>query len=197
MMSRSFDPWVGDKYQKGTGLLIISESVYRWPSKGKIGQFDSPQIDHPTGNTVGYWALQNFEERGKEGRYAATLTRALCNKESPSLQERTAAWNQIAYSIYVQRTMETLQDRPTNKDLELASQPFLDLLEELRPARVLVTGYAVWKGMPRTHVIRDMYLQAYRLKDGHLCWCQAVRHPRVTSWRNLAKQLKHFEAQAL
>jgi hypothetical protein len=193
-MPKLFDPWVGGKYKSGSGLLIISESAYCWEVDGLR---ECPKADHPTGNTVQHWALQNFEERGKEGRYPATVTRALCGKLSPTLEERTTAWDEVAYSIFVQTAMPDRHHRPCEEDFAEAQQPFLDLLEDLRPARVLVTGVTAWKNMPPTQLQSTNDLQAYRLRDGHLCWCRVARHPRILSWRDLSKQLSEFMNQDL
>ena len=190
-MARFFDPWTGINFKPGDGLLVISESAYCWQTNGHV---ECPQPDHPSGNTVNHWAIEHFEERGSEGRYAASVTRALCGVINPSRQERIAAWSQVAYSIYVQDAMPNQHARPTNVDMQNASRPFLDLLEELRPARVLVTSLTAWGAMPLTYLQPTDYLQAYRLEDGQLSWCQAVRHPRVNSWKNLAREISELRS---
>jgi hypothetical protein len=196
-MRRAFDPWKGSNYKRGSGLLVLSESAYCWPSEDRPGRMDCPQRNHATGNTVRCWSLdeKKWSSPGKgRGAYARKITRMLCGKSDPTRRERVAAWNGVAYSIYVQRAMPDQYVRPSYADMVAASQPFLDLLRELRPARVLITGHTAWAGMPDTQVGEDKYLQAYRLGDGHLSWCKAIRHPRMNSWQNMAVQLGEFRS---
>jgi len=182
---RFFNPHVGTEFKDWTkcstgGLLILSESAYGWEEED--GGVPGPQ--HPSEHSVKFWALsERFETRGKQGRYIAWLTKALCRKERPTVEERSKAWNAIAYSIYVQSPVAKLSIRPTRKEFEESGDACLEILEDLHPRRVIITSIASWNSMPFTHMNHptkgDGRSSAYKLRDGTLVWCLAVPHQRA------------------
>ncbi len=198
-MTELLQPWIGRNYSRGTGLLIVSESTYCW--KNDSGELIAPAHDHHSLVTVGYWALDNFGTKGNH--YAAKLTRTICSKAYPSEAERHDAWNLVAYTSYVHRPMSSRYERPSDEDWKFGEQPFLALLDELRPSRVLVTGLTTWERMPFTQVEKTSRLQAYRRKsDNGLSWCLAVPHPSSRKvgdtfrWPQVATALKDFRERA-
>jgi hypothetical protein len=164
-----FKPWKGSNYES-TRLLILSESAYSWKENGK--RVD-PGPTHPT--RMVQWGIKHFGEN----KYHRDLGRALCGKRAPSLSELEAAWNDVAYTIFVQRTVgSSVEKRPNTTRFGEAHTPFLHLIEKIRPSKVVVTGKAMWKQMPACHgphICDD--LQAYKLSDGSLVWALAVPHP--------------------
>lgn len=61
---------------------------------------------------------------------------------------------------------------------EQSKAAFTNLLEEMRPERVIVPGLDAWKNMPLDtdrFLCRDV--QSYRLKLGAQAWCLALPHP--------------------
>jgi len=204
-MKRFFNPHEGASFRRGSdettgGLLLLSESAYGWEEDG--GGMPGP--DHPSENSVKFWALsERFETRGTEGRYIAWLTKALCQTERPNGEQRNRAWAAVAYSIYVQCPMQNLSTKPTQKEFEDSGVPFLELIEELRPSRVVITSLTSWKSMPPTHLNHPSddteNCAAYRLSDGTLVWCLAVPHQRARrmGWRALGDAIAAFRRQQL
>jgi hypothetical protein len=81
-----------------------------------------------------------------------------------------------------------------------AQQPFLELLEELRPRRIIVMGKTTWSKMPECKEFRHKDLQAYKLADGSLVWAKAMVHPgarRGLSWQAYAKAFAQFKTLPL
>ncbi len=197
-MTRFYEPYQGKKFRKNPNLLILSESAYGWLEEGAEVL---PDEHHPRRSTVEYWSLERFDAAGREGRYPKWLTRALCNSQAPDLKLRVEAWNAVAYSIYVQRPMHSKAERPTKTDFDESGEAFLELLNMLRPQRVLVTSLASWNHMPKLHVMHptDHYCGAYRLAAGELCWCLAVPHQRSRrmGWQLLGETIQHFLAEDL
>lgn len=194
-----WEPWMGKNFRRG-GLLIMSESAYAWPN-------GEPERDHPTNNTVKYWAIERFADRHKEGRYAATLTRALCDEQSPSEKRRLEEWSNVAYSIYVQQPMSDKRQRPNAKNYKESEAAFLILIEgigpkRLRPGRVVITGKTVWNNMPPCCINPpDKSYGAYRLSDDSLVWCMALPHPRAsvqgTDWKAMSEKIADFRSRDL
>jgi len=188
-----YQPWLGTAYKEG-GLLVMSESAYYW----KDGH---PRPSHPTKHTVEHSAFQNFANR--KFRFATALTRALCKEEWPTLETIRKAWNQIAYSIYVQRPLPATNSRPTEKDFIDSGRSFLKLLNLYKPSRVVITGYEAWEQMPHTQVVIHDYKQAYRLENGALAWCLAVPHVQSRKlghrfkWQEIGSRIQDFQAERL
>jgi hypothetical protein len=191
-MKLFYEPWIGDAFKSGSGLLILSESAYKWED-------GEPGPDHPTVNTVNTWSLdqENWDRPGKSrGVYARTLTRTLSGKRWPTFDERTSAWNGVAYSIYIQRAMDGPNDRPNGHDFEDGSQAFLEVLELLKPSRVVVTGMQIWNSMPVCDAGGENHQGAYRLSSGNLSWCLAVPHPQSRkpryNWQEVGDEIRSF-----
>jgi hypothetical protein len=191
-VKRFYDPWVGKDFQRGSGLLILSESAYKWEG-------GAPRSDHPSTNTVKCWSLdqERWDRPGRsKGVYSRALTRTLCGEMWPDEARRIAAWDRVAYSIYVQRVLSGPSVRPLMSDIAKEKEPFFELLECLQPSRVVITSRSVWTGMPACDVDGENYRGAYRLKSGHLVWCLAVphphsRHPRY-DWKEVGGQIRGF-----
>ena len=191
MVEQNFQPYIGKSY-KTTRLLLISESVYSWLEND---QEQTPTRSHPE-KSVNHW-IDNFPK----GKYFAAITRALCGTERPTLPERKQAWNQCAYSIYVQDPLGLgAHQRPTLKQFKNSGPAFLKLIEKLQPAKVIITGKQMWNLMPECHVELTPDLQAYELKNGSLVWCLALPHPssrtkeRGFDWKKAGKSIRIFKS---
>ena len=188
-----YKPWIGSKYQEG-GLLFLSESAYCWET-------GHPRPSHPTKHTVEYTAFNCFATRGF--RYVTAVTRALCRSEWPAAEGIRNRWNQIAYSIYVQRPLPATTSRPAKIDFLSSGRPFLQLIDDLKPNRVVITGYQTWEQMPETAVVETDFKQAYRRHDGGLAWCLAVPHVQSRkpnerfNWQEIGRTIEAFERETL
>ncbi len=188
-----FKPWEGKKFRT-TKLLILSESAYGW--RDDDGKLHEPPRSHPKDSL-----LWSFGDSGKKPRYFPSMTRALCGSKSPTAKEMLTAWNDYAYTIYVQGTVGFgAGSRPTKEQFRDAGSHFLKLIERARPLKVIVTGVTLWNKMPPTSVHRRG-LKAYRLSDGTLVWCLAIPHPANRtvgfSWAKVGKRIRRFRSARL
>ena len=196
-VKRFYNPWIGETFEHGSGLLLLSESAYKWDD-------DEPGPDHPLLNTVKAWSLdqERWDRPGRsKGVYARVMTRTLTGEQRPDLAKRTSAWNAVAYSIYVQRVMVGPNARPSKQDLEDGKDAFLDLLELLRPSRVVITTKKVWYALPACDMEGEGEQKAYRLNSGVLSWCLSVPHPQSRNprydWQHVHQQLGEFSESSL
>ncbi len=168
MSNRFFKVFKGSQFES-TRTLILSESTYDW-SEGDVTF--TPQPDHPeTSLKVGI-------ETGKIA-YFKRMGQALCESYNPSPQEQRNQWERFAYSVYVQESVgHGAGVRPSPQQWSGAAANFKTLLEELRPAKVILTGRDMWErgGLPDGDEWLLNDLQAYRLEDKTLVWCLALPH---------------------
>ena len=126
------------------------------------------------------------------------MTRALAGVEAPTREQREAAWNGCAYTIYVPGSVgEGPRTRPSEEQWQAASEPFRQLLHKLAPRRCVIFGKIAWSRMPETQVYLSDDVQAYRLPGGALCWCLCLTHPSgrgAPSWRTMHRAISVFQA---
>ncbi|MDQ2843315.1 MAG: hypothetical protein M3Y72_20210 [Acidobacteriota bacterium] len=186
-----FQPWIGKHYDKNR-TLILSESTYDWI--GEDGNSYTPQPDHASDGIS--WQIEHFSS--KRGYFTA-LIRSICDEETPSKERMSEVWNEYAYTPYVQSSVGNGPGiRPSTQQWEEAKPHFLNLIERLRPQKVIVTGIEMWKTMPECDAKLVDDLQAYRLVDGSFVWCLALPHPasrtagKGFAWRDVASSIKLF-----
>jgi preprotein translocase subunit Sss1 len=189
-----FEPRFGKNFQK-TRLLVMSESAYDWKDGDMVV---TPSRTHPQ-DSVDLW-IKNF---GKQ-KYFTAMGRVLTANNNPEEKELIKAWDSCAYTIFVQGSVGLgARKRPTQKQFREAEEHFLDMIERLRPEKIVVTGLTMWKCMPETAVRFLDELQAYRLKDGRLVWCLAVPHPSSSKkgegfrWEKIAESIRCFKSARL
>lgn len=194
MNASFFKPYKGNKFS-ATKLLVLSYSAYSW--RDRSGKVHTPQPSHPKKSLQ--WSL---DEGPSKPRYFAGMSRALCGCKAPTSKEARKAWNEYAYTIYIQRTIGLdPRSKPTHKQFEEAGPAFLALIEKLRPLKVIVTGKTMWNKMPRTSAHRGNNVQAYTLPDGTLVWCLAIPHPSNSTegfnWKKVSENIRRFRAAKL
>ena len=134
-----FRPWIGEGYGKGNELglparlLILGESHYKWERMPK-----------PQENTV--TVVQNYLDKG----WGPFFTRVVHTIFKPvtGVEERKGFFNSIAFCNYVQRILESRDERPTQEMWEEAAAPFRATLECLRPTHIVALGMRNWHNMP-------------------------------------------------
>lgn len=186
-----FRPWIGRNYPE-TRTVIMSESTYDW----QVGKdWYTAQPDHPK------TSVEQALNQNDHAQYFIRLTRALCNNAAPSSDETNMAWNNFAYTIYVQRSVgKGAGTRPTRDLWEDSANLFPSHFSTLdpKPRKIILTGKEMWNRMPENSV-RELVpdVQAYRF-DGELLWCLAIPHPanRVKgqgfAWQRVGEQIKTF-----
>jgi hypothetical protein len=190
MAERFYDPWCGSEYAK-TKTLLLSESAYSWD--GEEGEIKHPSRNHAK-ETV-EWAIKELADN----RYVRLMTRAICGKTDPSLEERQLAWGQYAYSIYIPGTVGKGPGGVRTPEMWEAGAPqFIGLVNDLAVEKVIITGKTIWRNMPDCDVYLTDDLQAYRRRGGQLTWCLAVPHPanryQGFDWQVVGDQIRYFRA---
>jgi len=195
MAGAYFKPIIGRKYDT-TRVLILSESAYSWIEDGRVVE---PPPLHPKESLI-CWGIDHFGARG----YFTAMGKALCGTKTPSRNELEQAWDEYAYTIFIQGSVGLgWKSRPTEKQWQEAKLTFISLIEEIRPRplKVIVTGKTMWNHMPdRTgpHIRDD--IQAYKQSDGTLLWCLAVPHPSSRKkglgfqWELVGENIRKFRS---
>jgi hypothetical protein len=176
----------------------MSESAYSWRNDGQLLH---PPPNHPTNSVK--WAIEDFGDV-KSSAYIKRVTQAICHKSEPSRAERTSAWDEYAYWIYIPGSVgEGAGGRRTEKMWKAGKRDFERLVEGLEPEpeKVIITSLSAWKNMKESDVHLTDTLQAYRLKSsGSLMWCLAVPHPASRKrgkgfrWSEIAEQIALFRS---
>lgn len=193
-----YAPWIGRNYKR-TRILLMSESAYSWRDDGQLCH---PPRNHPIKSVE--WAIDHFGDVQYCAQYFKRVTQAICHKREPSKAERTSAWDEYAYWIYIPGSVgEGAGGRRTEKMWEDGERDFKGLVERLtpRPEKVIITSLSAWEKMPESDVHLTDTLQAYRLKSsGNLIWCLAVPHPASRKrgkgfrWSDIAEQIALFRS---
>jgi hypothetical protein len=123
----------------------------------------------------------------------------LAGKETPTREERNRAWNSCAFTNYIMETVgEGARERPSRPMLIDAQSPFLELLEEIKPRRIVAFGkHHMWPNMPECEVHLTDDLQAYQRRDGALAWTMCLAHPAgrgSVDWKILARAIGVFKS---
>lgn len=138
------------------------------------------------------WLIDDF---AKAARFPKCIGRAVCFEESPSPELLEYCFDLVAFTNYVP---EPLSDRGNRSRLnwQRAREEFTDLLETLKPKRIIVLGKDMWGKMPDADPEHSFDfdekgdVQAYRLSSGERCYVWALTHPanrrQPLPWRKLA-----------
>ncbi len=127
-----------------------------------------------------------------------TQRRASC---SVAVFDQSSPWGSCAFTNYVQGTVgKGAGARPTSQMWGQEQDPFLKLLEKLRPHRIIVLSKTAWSKMPERKMFRHEDLQAFGLADGSLVWAKAMVHPCARNslpWQTYAKAFAQFNTLQL
>jgi len=175
-----FKPWIGNEYG-ARRVLLLGESAYSWWDEAGVRH--DPSAAHST--QLVDEAIGNFEA---SPNFMRTVSRGLANDYAPTPVQLRATWATVAFTNYVDGSVgDGARVRPSPAMWRAAAGVWLTLLDELRPQSVVVLGKSLWASMPESHLHRTDDLQAYRMSDGSIASCWAVRHPAAgLSWRDLA-----------
>ena len=188
MAQESFRPWIGKHYDE-TRLLLLGESAYAWWDEND--QRRDPTLDHPT--EMVREVLDDFGS-ANDMPFMKMLSRGLAGEEDPSKERLHHVWHRVAFTNYVGGTAgEAPRERPTPDMWEAADRAFHpDILNKLRPRRIIVIGKTMWSKMPDADVYMTEDVQSYLLEDGSIAVCWALPHTAAgLSWTRLADTI-HF-----
>lgn len=171
-----FKPWIGKDYGKrsiwGGPLLLIGESHYDWKDR-----------------TTPYCGVTRFCVRrtiaGEKGskfygnvlKLFRSALEPLSNKDFGNKD----FWDSVAFYNYVQSMLPGIRSPLPSGMWEMSEEPFLEVIEKLRPSRMLVMGSEVWN-----HIrgIEEQYLRIDgRQGSKFLSVLKTPRSPRIlTTW---------------
>ena len=190
MAQESFQPWVGKHYHYDENrLLMLGESAYAWWDENN--QRRDPTPDLPT--EMVKEVLDDFRS-ADDMRFMKMLSRGLAGAEEPSKERLYHVWHRVAFTNYIGGTTgEAPRERPTRDMWEAAKQAFHpDILNKLRPRRIIVIGKTMWSKMPKEDVYMTDDVQGYSLDDNSVAVCWALPHTSAgLSWTRLA-EIIHF-----
>ena len=188
MSNGSFRPWVGNHYDE-TRLLLLGESAYSW--RDENNELQHPTLDHPT---IMVNEVLNDFRNAADMRFIRMLSQGLAGDREPSRERLHHVWHRVAFTDYVGGTVgEGPGEHPTPDMWEAAGHAFRpDILNSLRPRRIIVIGKTMWSQMPKgdVHLTDDM--QGYFLDDHSVAMCWALHHTSAgVGWTRLADTI-HF-----
>ncbi|MCY4613193.1 MAG: hypothetical protein OXB94_06195 [Nitrospira sp.] len=162
MAQESFRPWVGEHYDE-TKLLLLGA----WWDENN--QRRNPSLDLP--KKMVKEVLNDF---ASSNRFMKMLSRGLVGEEEPSKELLRRVWHRVAFTYYVG---ETKSDFCSN------------ILNKLRPWRIIVIGRTLWSKMPNADVYMTDDVQGYLFdEDRSVAVCLAHPYP---GWARLADTI-HF-----
>ena len=186
MAQESFQPWVGKHYNE-TKLLLLGRSAYSWQDENR--QWRHPTLNHPT-ETVRE-VLDDFS-RADGMPFMKMLSRGLAGEEEPSKKLLHRVWHRVAFTNYVGGTTGKGPGKPATSDMWKVSKAAYrpNILNKLRPRRIIVIGKVMWSQMPEANVYMTDDVQGYLFEDGSVAMCWALPG-RGLSWTRLADTI-HF-----
>lgn len=169
----NFLPWVGNVYMQGVNgqrVLLLGESHYQEPIENRNATNDY---------------TDNFVENGivYRSQYWKNITEILANKpfESISSDERKRLWNKFCFYNFIQ--FEVGATKVPNSNDYINSEPmFLELIEALKPDKILVLMKRLWYNLEfggewinsYGNLQEPVWKISHKGKTAH-CW--AINHP--------------------
>lgn len=138
MQSVNFLPFIGEKYYNshyGIRIMVIGESHY--------GDASDQKNDF-TRHVVNEYAF-------KPGlAFFSKLTNLLRGSINyPTKEEREEAWQHISFYNYIQEFVgEEARIVPSREMWEAANEPFIEVVQTLKPDLILVLGTRLWNNLP-------------------------------------------------
>lgn len=142
-----FAPWIGERYGapdnvlQGRRLLVLGESHYHSDEA-----LTGTTLTHMTREVVETYALRRPQ------RFFTNVTQVLAGrpKRQLSWDELSGLWRSIAFYNYVPVIVAgDSRVRPTREMFEAGREPFLQVLNDLRPEGIVVCGFQLWDHMVR------------------------------------------------
>ncbi len=202
-------PWVGKEYFDSghrVSVLIVGASHYliddkEHPEKTEKNKEEAKRPDF-TRNVI---QTKCIDDKKKTQPTFDNLARCLFGNpkiEGVPKEERKKMrenkWKQLAFYNFVQRPMETIDERPTSGDIKKGWKVFAELIKMLKPTHCIFIGFAAadcnnpYKCKPSKKVGRSAApLFSAKIDEQNTCQCIAIKHTsQYFSWRSWRKFLK-------
>ena len=186
MTPKSPKPWIGEHYDE-TGLLLLGQSAWSWRD-------EKNKLQHPTPNLPTIMVkevLDDFSRSADDMRFMKMLSQGLAGEKEPSKERLHHVWHLVAFTNYIGGTTgEGPGTPPTRAMWEAAKRAFHpDILNKLRPRRIIVLGKDMWSKMPNTEVYINKDVQGYLLEDRSVAVCWALPSQGL-GWTQLANTIR-------
>lgn len=141
-----FYPWVGTNYDKGLNnkkTLILGESVYcKPPDECPCGPGINAACNFQAIDIVG-GQIGKKDGKVKRHRFYTKIAKLLTGLQYSYLsnEKNMEFWESVAFYEFIQKSVGTeARERPTGEMWNNSRQPFLEVIEKLRPDIILITG---------------------------------------------------------
>ena len=179
-------PWVGNEYfDSEHRILIVGESHYLTGSKSN--RLEAEKLNF-TLNVIQTFCIDHRELQPTFDN----LNRCLFGKKNPKKKVRTEMWKQLAFYNFVQRPMESIDERPTNEDLKTGWKVFAELIKILKPTHCIFIGFAAADSSSKQYICNHSKEQVGRsaarlfsvkLDEQTIIQCIAIKHTsQYFSW---------------
>lgn len=166
-----FEPWIGREFDQGIRghrVLLLGESHYG---------------DHIAADHRSYTAdiVKRYAIDGPTIAYFTIVYRLLTNDAIPTPSLRAEFWNSVSFYNYVQNYVGTgPRQRPTTANWASGRLPFVQVIDALRPACVVVLGRNLMRCLQQQHTLTptattDIFY--YTTDNGLTTLLATVRHP--------------------
>ena len=191
-------PWIGKEYfDSERRILIVGESHYliddkEHPEKTEKNKEEANRPDF-TRNVI---QTKCIDVSGEVPTFD-NLNRCLFGKKNPKKKVRTEMWKQLAFYNFVQRPMETIDERPTSGDIKKGWKVFAELIKMLKPTHCIFIGFAAAdSGHRKPYICKfpcskekvgKYYARLFSAKidEQNTCQCVAIKHTsQYFSWKS-------------
>lgn len=123
-------PWVGKEYTKAdVKVLVVGESHYSSPEQ--FAYFDNRR------DATQYIIWESripVWDSGEQGWYNRTFNGIEYTLLGTNqVANRQGLWEHLAFYNFIQRPMNTIEERPTQRDFELGWEAFIHVVKEIQP----------------------------------------------------------------
>jgi len=200
-----FSPRIGKDYARGgifgKRILALGESHYCGTGCADCGECGKhPECSDFTTKVVN-WCLDPSVERERWMNTYLKFERSLVGHETTPVESRKI-WDSIAFYNFLQVAMGGAREAGTNQQYRAASEPFMQILEELQPDVLIVWGVRLWNNIPNRNWADgskvavdgyDVQNGYYTLSSGKKVKVVCVYHPSVGyDWSFWHKVIDNF-----
>ena len=192
MNNYKFKPWVGNRYEAGIDgrkVMVLGESHYCADPADAIPEITQNVIKLVKNKKETYKAYTSFE-------------RVLLGKADVSDREADSLWDSLMFYNYVQYPMPTPTASPSSAQFREAEAPFLKVINDYSPDKIIVWGNPLYKWLPRegqqgpmlTVGGEQLETWVYTLTNGKEVRVMYMHHPSKPGfiWREWHERVRSF-----
>lgn len=192
----SFLPWVGKQFHEGLNghkVLVLGESHY-CPIRNVCGDCTVENCMKQGNEEEDFYCMTNYVLDGYVNSYNGDkyqqtflcFERALLGRQT-SEEDRKQLWSHLAFYNYFQKAFykeDGKRTKPEPRDFDCANEAFKEVLDTLKPDKVIVWGSRLynclpnWGGKDSDIVVENIKapVWTYEIK-GRTIQCMRVLHP--------------------